>query len=86
MEKRVPDMRRVCYRVSRIDQADNLARNRRADALVGGGDIHFFNEVPADLCNSGIDDGDSSGNGYCDISFVKAVSMMLTIFYDLNTK
>ena len=85
MEKRVPDMRRICYRVSRIDQADNLARNRRADALIGGGNIHFFNEVSPNLCDSCNDDGDISGNGYCNISFVKAAGMMLMNLRGLNT-
>ena len=81
MEKRVPDMRRVCHRVSRIDQADNLARNRRADAFISGGDIHFFNEVPPNLCDSGNDDGDISGNVHCNIFLVKAAGMMLTNEY-----
>ena len=81
MEKRVPDMRRICYRVSRIDQACNSARNRCADALIGGVDIHFFNKVPPNLCDSGNDDGDSSGNGHCNIFLVKAVGMMLMNFY-----
>ena len=85
MEKRVPDMRRVCYRVSRIDQADNLARNRRTDAFIGGGNIHFLNEIPPYLRNSGNDDGDISGNGYCNIFLVKAAGMMLMNLRGLNT-
>ena len=86
MEKRAADLRRVCYRVPRIDQADNLSRNRRADAFISGGNIHFLDEVPADLCDSGNDDCDSSGNVYCNIFLVKAAGIMLTIFYDQNTK
>ena len=86
MEKRIPDMRRVCYRVSWIDRADNLTRNRCADALVGGADIHFLDEVPPDLCDSGNDDGDISGNVHCNIFLVKAAGVMLTIFYAQNAK